>query len=118
MHRLARPRGAVGRASAGPVFQRRPHLRHLRRRRRNPAPDNRALDPQLHRPRFTVSGMNDSDCNMLEQADRVFVDPDRYLDLDSWHRTAAWLRRNDPVHRVEVDGFDPFYALTRHADII
>jgi cytochrome P450 len=62
--------------------------------------------------------MNDSDCTMLAQANRAFVDPERYLDLDSWHRVAAWLRRNDPVHRVEVDGFDPFYALTRHADII
>ncbi len=62
--------------------------------------------------------MNDPECNMLEQADRAFVDPDRYLDLDGWHRVAAWLRCNDPVHRVEVDGFDPFYALTRHADII
>ena len=62
--------------------------------------------------------MSDSTTEMLQQADSIFTDPNRYLDIDSWHRTAAWLRRNDPVHRVEVEGFDPFYALTRLADII
>jgi cytochrome P450 len=33
---------------------------------------------------------------------------------------AAWarLRREDPVHRVEQEGFDPFWAVTRHADVI
>jgi cytochrome P450 len=48
----------------------------------------------------------------------IFVDPKRYLDLDAWHRTAAWLRRNDPIHRVEAEGFEPFYAITRMADVI
>jgi cytochrome P450 len=33
---------------------------------------------------------------------------------------AAWarLRREDPVHRVEQEGFDPFWAITRHADLV
>ncbi len=62
--------------------------------------------------------MSDSTTSMLQQADLIFTDPNRYLDIDSWHRTAAWLRRNDPVHRVEVEGFPPFYALTRFADIV
>jgi cytochrome P450 len=32
---------------------------------------------------------------------------------------AAWtkLRRESPVHRFEIDGFDPFWALTLHEDI-
>ena len=40
--------------------------------------------------------------------DAIYVDPQRYLDLGTWHRTAAWLRRNDPVHRVETEGFKAF----------
>jgi cytochrome P450 len=50
--------------------------------------------------------------------DSIFTDPRRYLDVDSWHQTAAWLRKHDPIRRVEADGFEPFYALTRHADVI
>ncbi len=29
-----------------------------------------------------------------------------------------WLRANNPIGRVEIEGFDPFWAVTRHADII
>jgi len=47
----------------------------------------------------------------------IFVDPSRYADLDGWHREAARLRREDPVHRVEGDTFAPFWAVTKHADI-
>ena len=47
----------------------------------------------------------------------IFVSADSYVDLAAWHRTADELRANDPVHRVEIDGFVPFYALTRHADV-
>jgi cytochrome P450 len=49
---------------------------------------------------------------------RIFVDPPAYADPEAWHRAAAELRREDPVHRVEEDGFEPFYAVTRHADIV
>ncbi len=48
----------------------------------------------------------------------IFVNPVAYADLDAWHATAALLRREDPVHRVEMPGFDPFFAVTRHADIV
>jgi cholest-4-en-3-one 26-monooxygenase len=30
----------------------------------------------------------------------------------------AWLRRNDPVAWIEQPDYDPFWAITRHADII
>jgi cytochrome P450 len=49
---------------------------------------------------------------------RIFVDPQAYADLAGWHRAAARLRREDPVHRVEAEGFDPFWAVTRHADVV
>ncbi len=50
--------------------------------------------------------------------DRIFVDPQRYADLDGWHQVARRLRREDPIHRVEAPGFDPFWAITRHGDIV
>jgi cholest-4-en-3-one 26-monooxygenase len=30
----------------------------------------------------------------------------------------AWLRRHDPVAWIEEPGYDPFWAITRHADLI
>jgi cytochrome P450 len=47
----------------------------------------------------------------------IFVDPRAFADLDSWHQKADALRAADPVHRIEIDGYVPFYALTRHADV-
>jgi cytochrome P450 len=48
----------------------------------------------------------------------IFTDPKAYADLERWHQIAARLRREDPVPRIEVDEFDPFWAVTRHADLI
>ena len=53
-----------------------------------------------------------------KEAEAIFIDPRAYADLDAWHAVAARLRRDDPVHRVEADGFDPFWAVTRHADVV
>ncbi|MFA5883626.1 MAG: cytochrome P450 [Acidimicrobiia bacterium] len=47
----------------------------------------------------------------------IFVSPQAYTDPDAWHAVAAELRRDDPVLRVEAEGYTPFYALTRHADV-
>jgi len=33
------------------------------------------------------------------------------------HEAWTWLRRESPVHRFEIDGFDPFWAITRHEDV-
>ncbi|MFP6808536.1 MAG: cytochrome P450 [Pseudomonadales bacterium] len=30
----------------------------------------------------------------------------------------AWLRKNDPLRKVSPEGFQPFWAVTKHADII
>jgi cytochrome P450 len=48
----------------------------------------------------------------------IFTDPKAYTDPQGWHAVAARLRREDPVPRIEVAGFDPFWAVTRHADLI
>lgn len=54
----------------------------------------------------------------LDQAARIFVSPEAYADPVVWHQQAAALRQESPVHLVDVDGFRPFYAVTRHADVI
>jgi cytochrome P450 len=48
----------------------------------------------------------------------IFVDPKAYADEKRWHSAAARLRREDPVHRVEVPGFDPFWAVMNHEHVI
>jgi cytochrome P450 len=53
-----------------------------------------------------------------EEAARVFADPDAYTDEAAFHRACTLLRREAPVQRVEADGFEPFYAVTRHADVM
>jgi cytochrome P450 len=47
----------------------------------------------------------------------VFVDPSAYADEPRFYEACAVLRAQDPVHLVEGEGFNPFYALTKHADI-
>jgi cytochrome P450 len=49
---------------------------------------------------------------------RIFCDPTAYADQPRWHEAAARLRREAPVAEVTEDGFAPFLALTRHADVL
>ena len=54
----------------------------------------------------------------VEQAGQVFADPGAYTDEVYFHRACALLRRESPITLVEADGYEPFYALTRHADVM
>lgn len=47
----------------------------------------------------------------------IFITPEAFADMDSWHATAAELRAEAPVLRVEAEGWTPFWAVTRHADV-
>jgi cytochrome P450 len=62
--------------------------------------------------------MDRANAPSLAGAGRIFVDPQRYADLEAWHAAACRLRREDPIHRVEAEGFEPFWAITRHGDIV
>ena len=53
----------------------------------------------------------------VRDAGLVFVDPSAYADEPRFYEACAVLRAQDPVHLVEGEGFNPFYALTKHADI-
>jgi cytochrome P450 len=49
---------------------------------------------------------------------RTLVDPRAYASLTGLTDAFSWLRRHDPVSRIETPGFAPFWAVTRHADIM
>lgn len=40
-----------------------------------------------------------------------------YKDLDRIHETYAWARANNPLGRATADGHDPFWVVTKHADV-
>jgi cytochrome P450 len=48
----------------------------------------------------------------------VFVDPTAYADEERFHAACAVLRREHPVVRVESERYRPFWAITRHADVL
>src|SRR3990167_3415386 len=49
---------------------------------------------------------------------RDVVDPKAYADWDRSHAAFSWLRKNAPLDVAEVEGFDPFWVVSRHADIL
>src|SRR5690348_15240185 len=53
-----------------------------------------------------------------EEMIAAVLDPKAHADPKRLHAAFAWLRKNDPVARVEIPGFDPFYLVTKHADIL
>jgi cytochrome P450 len=55
---------------------------------------------------------------MLERfVDADIVDPKTYANLPKMDALFAELRRTSPVHWTEAEGYRPFWALTKHADI-
>jgi len=47
----------------------------------------------------------------------ALVDPKAYA-TDRIHESYAWLRANNPLGVAEVEGYDPFWVATKHADIL
>ena len=54
----------------------------------------------------------------IEQAGLMLADPLAYTDEIRLHEGLALLRRESPVHHVTARGYLPFYAVTRHADVM
>lgn len=48
---------------------------------------------------------------------RILVHGAAYQDLDRWHRAAEQLRRADTLPLVHEEGWQPFWAITRHAEV-
>jgi cytochrome P450 len=47
----------------------------------------------------------------------IFITPHMFADMAEWHRVAAEIRRDEPVMRVEAEGWPSFWAITTHADV-
>ena len=54
----------------------------------------------------------------VDEAALVFTDPKAYADEPRFHAACALLRRESPIARVDVRGFQPFWAVTRHDDVM
>jgi cytochrome P450 len=50
--------------------------------------------------------------------DEDVIAPEVYGRLSHPHRAFAWLRANDPLRYVKPEGYRPFWAVTKHADIV
>lgn len=48
---------------------------------------------------------------------RTIVDPQAYALDDPINESFTWLRRNNPLGKVEIEGFAPFWAATSYHDI-
>jgi cytochrome P450 len=55
---------------------------------------------------------------IITDAASVFTDPSAYADESRFYGACALLRRERPVAFVDVEGFAPFWALTRHEDVM
>lgn len=49
---------------------------------------------------------------------QALVDPKAYGEWNGLHEKFAWARANMPLAVAQNDRFDPFWAVTRHADIL
>ena len=50
--------------------------------------------------------------------DEDIISPDFYGTNGHPFEAFAWLRKNDPVHWTRTEAFSPFWAITKHKDII
>ena len=55
---------------------------------------------------------------IMDDAARVLADPQAYTDEAGLHAALAHLRKYAPVSWVDVEGYRPFWAITKHADIM
>ncbi|MGE2730943.1 cytochrome P450 [Mycolicibacterium vaccae] len=55
---------------------------------------------------------------IADEAAGVLTDPAAYADEPRLHAALAHLRATAPVSWVEVPGYNPFWAITKHADIM
>ena len=55
---------------------------------------------------------------IIDDAAKVFATPKAYTDETKFHAALTHLRANAPVSWVDVDGYRPFWAITKHADIM
>lgn len=52
------------------------------------------------------------------EIDQIITDPTTYADEELFHRAFRYLRENDPVHYCVSGSHRPFWAVTKHADVM
>ena len=65
-------------------------------------------------------GMTDMESQVFTESpelDAAIVNSSRWADENWMHAQFAWLRENAPIRKMSPDGFEPFWSITRHADI-
>ena len=55
---------------------------------------------------------------VIDEAAKVFADPKSYTDEAKLHAALSHLRANAPVSWVDVANYRPFWAITKHADVM
>ncbi len=55
---------------------------------------------------------------IMDDAGRVLAVPQSYTDEPQLHAALAHLRAHAPVSWVDVEGYRPFWAITKHADVM
>ena len=65
----------------------------------------------------TEDGQEDTSPAVAELG-AIFVDPDAYADPERWHQAAARIRAEAPILKVDLPGYPPFWAITKHADVM
>ncbi|KUI20572.1 cytochrome [Mycobacterium sp. GA-1285] len=55
---------------------------------------------------------------IMDEAAKVFATPQAYTDEAKLHASLTHLRANAPISWVDVPNYNPFWAITKHADIM
>jgi cytochrome P450 len=55
---------------------------------------------------------------IMDDAARLLADPQAYTDEKRLHEALAHLRAHAPVSWVDVEGYRPFWAITKHSDVM
>jgi cytochrome P450 len=58
-----------------------------------------------------------SELKLPENIATTLVNPKAYA-TDELHNAYRWMRNNNPLGVAEVEGFDPFWVVTKHSDIL
>src|SRR5258708_34497430 len=88
----------------------------LRRRGRPRAADIFPCFPGLYYRRN--EGVSPVSTTTMDDAGKLLADPLAYTDEKRLHAALAQLRASAPVSWVDVPDYRPFWAITKHADIM
>lgn len=54
----------------------------------------------------------------VENLGSIFADPAAYADPIGWHAAAKQIRDQSPILKVALEGYEEFWAITKHADVM